>query len=173
MSEAAAASARTLRDVLAAHLRDAADAIVVVSVDVDAPGADDAGGADGGRGAPDALQDLPPLGGDTPALLMYTSGTTGTPKGALLRHANLVAAGRAVAGWHGLTAADRCLSSLPLYHINGQCIATITPFVSGGSVVAPHRFSASAWWPLVEEYRPTWLIMVPPLIAYLINGATP
>ncbi|HEY5367185.1 MAG TPA: AMP-binding protein [Casimicrobiaceae bacterium] len=145
------------------------DAIEVVSVDVDASDADS---ADGGRGAPDALQDLPPLGGDTPALLMYTSGTTGTPKGALLRHANLVAAGRAVAGWHGLTAADRCLSSLPLYHINGQCIATITPFVSGGSVVAPHRFSASAWWPLVEEYRPTWLNMVPTLIAYLINGAT-
>jgi sulfoacetate-CoA ligase len=140
-------------------------AIETVVIDVDAPG------ADAMENATKRLHDLPPVTARSPALLMYTSGTTGTPKGALLRHANLVAAGRAVAAWHGLGAADRCLSSLPLYHINGQCIATITPFVSGGSVVAPHRFSASAWWSLVEAHRPTWLNMVPTIIAYLINSA--
>jgi long-chain acyl-CoA synthetase len=102
---------------------------------------------------------------------MYTSGTTGVPKGALLTHANLLAAGRAVADWHGLTRADRCLSSLPLYHINGQSIATVTPFVSGGSVVIPHRFAVSSWWELVERHRPTWLNMVPTIIAYLVNAA--
>jgi acyl-CoA synthetase (AMP-forming)/AMP-acid ligase II len=141
------------------------DAIAVSVIDVDAPGA---GAADDAR---EWLHGLPPVEPQTPALLMYTSGTTGTPKGALLRHANLVAAGRAVSAWHGLGASDRCLSSLPLYHINGQCIATITPFVSGGSLVAPHRFSASAWWPLVDAHRPTWLNMVPTIIAYLINAA--
>ena len=62
-----------------------------------------------------------------PALLMYTSGTTGRPKGALLTHANLLASAAAVAAWHGLTPEDRCLSSLPIYHINGQVIATVTP----------------------------------------------
>jgi long-chain acyl-CoA synthetase len=106
-----------------------------------------------------------------PALLMYTSGTTGQPKGALLSHASLVAAARAVGAWHGLTRDDRCLSSLPLYHINGQVIATLTPFVSGGSVVAPHRFSVSGWWDLVQRYRPTWLNMVPTIIAFLLNAA--
>jgi long-chain acyl-CoA synthetase len=108
---------------------------------------------------------------DSPALLMYTSGTTGTPKGALLTHANLMAAAKCVAAWHGLTPADRCLSSLPLYHINGQVIATVTPFVSGGSVVAPHRFSVSHWWETVERYRPTWINVVPTIIAYLLNAA--
>ena len=34
----------------------------------------------------------------------------------------------------------------------------------------PHRFSASQWWPLVERYRPTWINVVPTIIAYLING---
>ena len=68
-----------------------------------------------------------------------------------------------------LTPGDRVLSSLPLYHINGQCIATVAPLVSGGSIVMPHRFSVSQWWPLVERYRPTWLNVVPTIIAYLLD----
>lgn len=107
---------------------------------------------------------------DTPAMLMYTSGTTGEPKGVLLSHWNMVCAGLAVAQAQALTASDRVLSALPLYHINGQCIGMVSPLVSGGSVVMPHRFSASQWWTLVERYRPSWLNMVPTIIAYLLNG---
>ncbi|HEY3554026.1 MAG TPA: AMP-binding protein, partial [Casimicrobiaceae bacterium] len=98
---------------------------------------------------------------DDPAMLMYTSGTTGMPKGVLLSHANMLAGARAVAASLALGPDDRVLSSLPLYHINGQCIATVAPLVSGGSIVMPHRFSVSQWWQLVERYRPTWLNMVP------------
>ncbi len=104
---------------------------------------------------------------------MYTSGTTGQPKGALLTHGNLLAAARTVIAWHGLTPADRVLSSLPLYHINGQVIATVAPFVSGGSIVAPHRFSTGNWWQMVRWHEPTWLNMVPTIIAYLLNAAEP
>ena len=107
---------------------------------------------------------------ESPALLMYTSGTTGVPKGALLSHANLIHAGEAVVDAHRLTAGDRVLSSLPLYHVNGQCIATVSPMLAGGSVVMPHRFSVSQWWMLVERHRPTWLNMVPTIVSYLLNG---
>ena len=110
---------------------------------------------------------------ETPAMLMYTSGTTGVPKGVLLTHANMIHAGQVVASWQTLGENDRVLSSLPLYHINGQCIATVAPVVSGGSIVMPHRFSAREWWPLVERYRPTWLNLVPTIIAYLLHGADP
>ena len=114
---------------------------------------------------------LPSVESTQPALLMYTSGTTGTPKGVLLTHANLLHAARSMAAWHSLTQLDIVLSSLPIYHINGQVISTITPFVSGGSVVAPHAFSVSSWWSLAIQYRCTWINMVPTIIAYLINAA--
>ena len=114
---------------------------------------------------------LRPVQATQSALLMYTSGTTGTPKGVLLTHANLLHAARSMASWHSLTEADTVLSSLPIYHINGQVISTITPFVSGGSVVAPHAFSVSSWWNLAIQYQCTWINMVPTIIAYLINAA--
>ena len=120
------------------------------------------------RQAPAPLAAVNP---QTPAMLMYTSGTTGEPKGVALSHWNMVCAGRAVVEAQAMTSADRVLSSLPLYHINGQCIATVSPVVSGGSIVMPHRFSVSQWWTLVERYRPTWLNIVPTIIAYLLNGA--
>ena len=114
---------------------------------------------------------LRPVQATQSALLMYTSGTTGTPKGVLLTHANLLHAARSMASWHSLTEADTVLSSLPIYHINGQVISTITPFVSGGAVVAPHAFSVSSWWNLAIQYQCTWINMVPTIIAYLINAA--
>ncbi len=122
--------------------------------------------------APQSARAVPPVAvaPSAPALLMYTSGTTGLPKGVLLTHRNLLASGRAVAAVQALTPADRVLSALPLYHINGQCIATIAPVVSGGSIVLPRRFSVSGWWPVVERYRPTWLNLVPTMIAFLCNG---
>jgi long-chain acyl-CoA synthetase len=153
-----------LRDALRDVERDAGRVVEVVVIDVDAPDLfADARAATAGHAA----------GADSAALLMYTSGTTGIPKGVLLTHGNLLAAARSVASWHGLTPEDRVLSSLPLYHINGQVIATVTPFVSGGSIVAPHRFSTAGWWPAVEAHRPTWLNMVPTIIAYLLNAAGP
>lgn len=113
---------------------------------------------------------LGPVGADDGAMLMYTSGTTGVPKGVLLTHGNMLHAGRAVAAHQSLGPGDRVLTSLPLYHINGQCIACASTLVSGGSLVLPHRFSASQWWPQVERFRPTWLNLVPTIVAYLLNG---
>ena len=49
----------------------------------------------------------------------------------------------------------------------------MTPFVSGGSLIAPHRFSVGTWWDLVERHQATWINMVPTIIAYLLNAAEP
>ncbi|MGB1110874.1 MAG: AMP-binding protein [Gammaproteobacteria bacterium] len=87
------------------------------------------------------------------AVLMYTSGTTGVPKGVLLSQANAVAGGRNTAIAHELTDQDRALCVLPLYHINGQMVTIMGPLVSGGSVVMPPKFSASNFWELLADHH--------------------
>ncbi len=116
------------------------------------------------------LHSLPGILEDDDALLMYTSGTTGKPKGCVLSHKNVCAGGEFTSQAHALAVADRALCSLPLYHINGQIVTAVAPLVHGGSVVMPHRFSAGNFWELVSEYRCTWINVVPTIISYLLNA---
>lgn len=112
---------------------------------------------------------LPEINEEDDALLLYTSGTTGLPKGAVLSHKNMIAGGQYTTLAHELTPDDRALCSLPLYHINGEVVAAVTPLVSGGSVVMPHKFSVSNFWELISEYRCTWFSVVPTIISYLCS----
>jgi acyl-CoA synthetase (AMP-forming)/AMP-acid ligase II len=130
----------------------------IIVIDVDAPSLFTGGEGD----EPVAVAE------EDAALLMYTSGTTGKPKGCVLTQKNVVCGALFVQQAHALTAQDRVLSSLPLYHINGQIVATLGPMVQGGSVVAPHRFSVSRFWALLAEHRCTWFNVVPTIIAYLV-----
>ena len=116
---------------------------------------------------------LPRVDEDDDALLMYTSGTTGKPKGCVLSNRSVVAGGEFTSRAHQLSAHDRVLCAMPLYHINGQIVTTVAPLVHGGSVVMPHRFSASNYWDLVVKHQCTWINVVPTIIAYLLNGDDP
>lgn len=137
---------------------------------VTAPGWRDGTSADWPDGSRGASWPLPAPDAGDDALLMYTSGTTGRPKGVRLSHRNLLAGARFVSEAHALSAADRVLAVLPLYHINAQVVTVLAPLLQGGSVVMPSRFHTSAFWPLAARYRCTWLNVVPTIIAYLLNG---
>jgi acyl-CoA synthetase (AMP-forming)/AMP-acid ligase II len=113
---------------------------------------------------------LPEINEQDDALLLYTSGTTGDPKGVILSHKNMVAGGQYTIAAHGLTAEDRALCSLPLYHINGEVVTVVAPLISGGSVVMPHKFSTANFWQLISEYRCTWFSVVPTIISYLASA---
>jgi len=106
-----------------------------------------------------------------PALLLYTSGSTGLPKGAVLNHRAIVRGGQNVADGHQLKPEDRALCVLPVYHINGAMVTVVAPLVSGGSVVMPHRFSASTFWALIAAHQCTWSSIVPTIIKYLLDRA--
>ncbi len=105
------------------------------------------------------------------ALLLYTSGSTGLPKGAMISHSAVVNGGRNVTEGHQLTADDRALCVLPVYHINGAMVTVSAPLYSGSSVVMPRRFSATDYWRLVAEFKCTWSSIVPTIIKYLLDRA--
>ena len=108
---------------------------------------------------------------DSIALLMYTSGTTGRPKGVMLTQANLAANARAISAEHGLEPHDRVLGVLPLYHINAFAVTMLAPLAHGGSVVLPPKFSATQFWRQAIERQCTWINVVPTMIAFLLEGA--
>ncbi len=110
---------------------------------------------------------------DDLALLMYTSGTTGRPKGVMLTQGNLAANARAIATEHALAPQDRVLGVLPLYHINAFAVTMLAPLASGGSVAVAPRFSAQRFWDQAIESRCTWLNVVPTIIAFLLEGGQP
>ncbi len=105
-------------------------------------------------------------------LLMYTSGTTGIPKGVVHTHRSILAGGNNTALAHQLTARDRGLCVLPLYHINGFCVSMIGALVSGGGMVLPKRFSVSTFWSTVVDQKCTWFSIVPTQVSYLLHEET-
>ncbi len=116
-----------------------------------------------------ALPDAP--GEEDAALMMYTSGTTGNPKGVVLAQRAVVSGGQFVSSVHQLGPSDRVMAVLPLYHINAQVVTATAPLIHGGSLVLPHRFSASNFWQTAIGQGCTWLNVVPTMIAYLLNGS--
>jgi len=112
-----------------------------------------------------------PPGPQDIALLLYTSGSTGLPKGAMISHGAVTSGGRNVMEGHQLKPEDRALCVLPVYHINGAMVTVSAPLYSGSSVVMPRRFSAQQYWQLVAKYRCTWSSIVPTIIKYLLDRA--
>jgi acyl-CoA synthetase (AMP-forming)/AMP-acid ligase II len=125
------------------------------------------------HGWPEAEADLPAPLPDAMALLMYTSGTTGQPKGVMLTQANLAANAVAISAEHALQAHDRVLAVLPLYHINAFAVTMLAPLSHGGSLAMPPRFSAARFWEQASQSACTWINVVPTMISYLLDGAVP
>ena len=102
------------------------------------------------------------------SMLVYTSGTTGNPKGVMITHQMYVAAGQGFATWTESTSKDRFFTCLPYFHANAQYYTTMGCLAAGATLVLEDRFSASRFLDQVCESRATVVnfigMMVPALL---------
>ena len=108
---------------------------------------------------------------DTPASILYTSGTTGRPKGCILSHGYEVASGAWYAALGGSAdiriGKERIYNPLPLYHINSGVVSLMGAILTGNAQVQPDRFHPQHWWSEIAETRATivhYLGIIAPLL---------
>ncbi|HUC68395.1 MAG TPA: AMP-binding protein [Stellaceae bacterium] len=103
-----------------------------------------------------------------PLLIVYTSGTTGRPKGAVLTQEALLWNAVNSTVMHDLTSADHVLTTLPMFHVGGLNIQTLPALHAGASVTLHPRFDADATLTAIAERRPSLAVLVPAQLAALI-----
>ncbi|MDI6857062.1 MAG: long-chain fatty acid--CoA ligase [Dehalococcoidia bacterium] len=164
-----AVTSRALIDTINA-IRDQCPALrQVVCLEGEAPGAMAFGEL---MDQPSTLDPVP-LARDDLAAIVYTSGTTGRPKGAMLSHFNYV--------WDTMAAVEvmplqpgneRLGLILPLFHVNAQ-LTTLSQVYVGGAVAMWERFSPSDFWETVQRFRPTTFSAVPTMLGILLAVPRP
>lgn len=97
---------------------------------------------------------------EAPALILYTSGTTALPKGAILTWSSLLANAQSIADWLKFSPSDRWLVVMPLHHINSTTFA-LTTLLAGGTIVLVPKYSKSHFWSILAKYKCTGTSIVP------------
>jgi fatty-acyl-CoA synthase len=118
--------------------------------------------------APDTMR-TPPVDGATPLLVVYTSGTTGRPKGAVLTQDALLWNAVNSTHMHDLTSADRVLTTAPLFHVGGLNIQTLPALHVGATVLLHRRFDAGAVLNAIAADQPTLAVLVPAQIQAMVD----
>lgn len=112
-----------------------------------------------------------PAGADDTAMVLHTSGTTSRPKIVPLSQRNIAASADHISAWLRLTAADRCFSIMPLFHIHGLIAAILSSVAAGGSIFCCPAFNALSAFRWLEEAKPTWTTAVPTMLQVILARA--
>jgi malonyl-CoA/methylmalonyl-CoA synthetase len=120
--------------------------------------------------AVDPTAATPPIGADDLAMLLYTSGTTGRSKGAMLTHDNLLATIEALQEAWRWQASDRLLLTLPIFHTHGLVVGLLTALLSGAAVRLRRRFDAAAVLGELGAGAATLFFGVPTMYVRLVDA---
>ncbi|WP_407547994.1 long-chain fatty acid--CoA ligase [Streptomyces sp. Pv4-95] len=126
---------------------------------------------DRGTESDSAISAPHPTEDDDTAVLLYTSGTTGRPKGAQLTHGNLVACAAVFCEVYEITAEDRAVTGLPLFHVFGQVCVMATTMHAGASLSLLERFDAPSMLAMLRRDRPTFTAGVPTMWNALLRAS--
>ena len=103
------------------------------------------------------------------SMLVYSSGTTGRPKGIMITHEMFVAAGQGFASWTDASSEDRFFTCLPFFHANAQYYSTMGSLAAGASLIVEDRFSASRFWSQVRESGATVVNFIGMMLPVLLK----
>ncbi len=121
------------------------------------------------REAGDEVDHRPAIDGDAPAAIVYTSGTTGRSKGAVLSHNNFTANATALTTCWRITSDDRYLAVLPLFHVHGLGNGVCSWLASGCRMRLVERFDANLALDWFEQFQPTLFFGVPTIYVRLLG----
>lgn len=103
------------------------------------------------------------------ALIMYSSGTTGNPKGIILSHGNILYEGYSLARAFGIDGNTTSMVSNPLFFSGGLFPAFMSTFCAGGTIVLNKKFSKSRFWQRIEKHKVNFTAVVPTMLSILLN----
>ena len=144
--------------------RDVAAELGVAILNVDETGLDPVAGRE------QPLPDLPSVGPDDLAEIIFTSGTTSDPKGVMLTHGQVIHSARAIAQTAMGPRPDRGLAVIPLSHMYGQTVPMLMGFMGGSTMVFLHALTPKALSATMLHERVTAVTLTPHLMTILLQG---
>lgn len=109
----------------------------------------------------------PELNEDDVAVILYTSGTTGKPKGAMLTHKNLYSNAKDIGEYLKMNSSDRVITTLPMFHVFSLSVVVNAPLISGSTLLIVPKFSPKEIFRLAKKYEATVFAGVPTMYNFL------
>lgn len=111
----------------------------------------------------------PDLDPEDTAIILYTSGTTGKPKGAILSHKNIYSNAHDTGEYLNITEDDRVVTTLPMFHVFSLTVVVNAPLLSGGTLLIVPQFSPKEIFRLIKKYEATVFAGVPTMYNFLLQ----